>query len=96
MKVMPLVVHGAAELKVCHRGEAPVAGLKSPIAAQSPRQEGPAQEQRRAGEGQRCPLVTHIMLPGQIWFRSRTCVTVAQSSGARMAAIRLLIYVLQK
>lgn len=42
---------GAAELKVCHRGEAPVAGLKSPIAVQSPRQEGPAQEQRRAGEG---------------------------------------------
>lgn len=48
----------AAELKVCHRGEAPVAGLKSPIATQSPRQEGPAQEQRRAGEGERCPLET--------------------------------------
>lgn len=50
---------GAAELKVCHRGEAPVAGLKSPIATQSPRQEGPAQEQRRAGEGQCCVLETH-------------------------------------
>lgn len=36
------------------------------------------------------------MLPGQIWFHSGMCVTVAQSTRIRLGAARLLIHLLRK